>query len=198
MSSNSCQMLDTKYYIEKFFEYTISDTDYLLKSAMDRIPESRNAGPIFMVMMNGISAMSGIMYGFDIDEGERFAKFLTEEMGLSKAIAGFLYYGCRIPLANIGMMITKTLYSHSNITWDQIFEGESFLAVAHDLILIHVGKMGEAYLKVFRKLQADFEADSEKWGVSNFNVYWKDADQYLDQAYSDIKERIANATTAEQ
>ena len=57
-------------YVEQLKEFTICDVEALIKSEID------NAGPLLMVVMNGINAFGGVRYGFSgITDKDRCVKF---------------------------------------------------------------------------------------------------------------------------
>ena len=95
----------TKEYFEKLKQCSVSDVKRLLEAKLEC------AGPLLMVVMNGIDAFGGICYGFKSGGGkERFTKFMEKHMSIPKSLAEFSYKVVRNGIVHEGMPKKGLIY----------------------------------------------------------------------------------------
>ena len=196
----SIKQVDAEAYIKQLFRFTIGDVSYLLRDSKIPPLAQKGAGPILMVTMNAIAAMSGVLYGFDIDEGDRFAKFMVEHMETPKNVAAYLYHACRMGLIRMGMPRSNMFYGFSFKAkeiaggWgiNNEFVDGYFLAIEGEDILLRVDLLAEKYLKTARELEKKFESNPSDFPAKEFELECEKGRAFLDAASEELKKMEMN------
>ena len=159
--------IDYKGYVERLIEYSTSDVEYLLEKFKEDVEKKvrRHAGPLLMVVMNGIDAFGGILYGFR-DGGQRNSrkrslKFMECRMGIPEPLAKFLYNSVRCGVTHHGMPKVRLVYQvWTDNEWRVPAAGAFCKDKAKDRIYMNVVKLAEQYLRAVKKVKHNGSAIS--------------------------------------
>ncbi len=156
--------IDSKAYVERLKEYSISDVEYLIEKSKEDAGKEirRHAGPLLMVVMNGIDAFGGVVYGFGAvpGVGKRSLMFMECEMGICEAVAKFLYYSVRCGVTHHGIPKARLGYEvWTDDEWRERGASGAFCKdEVEDRICMNVVKLAEEYLRAVKKVKHDGSA----------------------------------------
>lgn len=171
-----------KYFKRSIVEYNRGDVEKLLKAKLDC------AGPLLIVVLNGIDTLGGMCYGFRPGNSkERSVKFMTEKMGVAESVASFLYSVVRCGIVHQGMpKIGLTFF----VWYDRIDKGNIFYKCSKNFIWLNVGELTYLYIDTVDRISK--EPDKH---VSFIPITGDDILDTFNKANEKIKDDISQLTT---
>ena len=132
-------------YIKQLKKFSIGDIEALIRCRIN------NAGPLLMVVMNGIDAFGGVCDRFCWDNSEkRSLKFMRCKMGIDRAVASFLYLSVRNGVVHEGMPKFAITYKvdYANPEWKTALRLEG----KEEKVVLNVVGLASHYLDIVRGL----------------------------------------------
>lgn len=174
-------------YIEQLKKFTIGDVEALIKSEID------NAGPLLMVVMNGINAFGGVRYGFTgITDKDRCIKFMKNEMRIDDKVAKFLYKSVRCGVVHEGMPVVGITYEvdYKKPEWSTAFRIES-----QEIILNVVG-LANYYKAVVNGLADSDYNDYPQRDVTELRNLLPDVRNWVENAFEQQTSSFISTSTS--
>ena len=135
-----------KSYFEQSLKYSLGDVEKLLKGELDC------AGPLLMVICNGIDNFGGICFGFSTRVGIRSVKFMKDKMSFNEPIANLLYKVIRLGVVHQGMPKIGLRYF---VDYYRPDKGKIFYSEPGGYVYLNVVELAYAYLDALKNIEKD-------------------------------------------
>lgn len=136
-----------KYFRRSAVEYSKGDVERLLKVKLDC------AGPLLIVVLNGIDNLGGMCYGFRPDNSkERSIKYMTEKMKIDGSISKFLYATVRCGISHQGMPKIGLSFF---VRYDRVDKGNIFYKCSKNFIWLNVAELAYLYIETIDRIASD-------------------------------------------
>lgn len=136
-----------KYFQRSVVKYSRGDVERLIKAKLDC------AGPLLIVVLNGIDNLGGMCYGFgSYNSKERSVKFMTEKMGMNESVSKFLYSIVRCGISHQGMPKIGLRFF---LEYDRIDKGKIFYKRLGDFIWLNVTELAYLYIETIDEIASN-------------------------------------------
>lgn len=164
-----------KYFQRSVVKYSRGDVVRLLEAKLDC------AGPLLIVVLNGVDNLGGMCYGFRTDNSkERSVKFLTEKMGIDESISKFLYLIVRCGISHQGMPKIGLQFF---VEYDRIDKGKIFYKRLGDFIWLNVTELAYLYIETIERIASN---------VADHILYMPPTDQDVLDTFNKAREKITD------
>lgn len=145
----------TKNYFKLFYDWSTKDIKECLKL-------KSNAGPVLVMVVNGIDILGGMCYGFKKDNSkERSIKFMKNKMGVAKPVAQLLYENIRCGMIHQGapkgtpeMGVEFYIQQDDDITNKEKFFCKN---IEKNYLRLNVSAFAFLYIDTINKIDSDIE-----------------------------------------
>lgn len=164
-----------EYFQRSVVKYSRGDVERLIKAQLDC------AGPLLMVVLNGIDNLGGICYGFGPHNSkERSIKFMTEKMGINESVSKFLYSIVRCGISHQGM---PKIGLRSFLEYNRIDKGRIFYKQLDDFIWLNVTELAYLYIETIDQIAAN---------ITGHILYMPPTDQDILNTFNEARENISD------